>query len=135
MAQSAGVAIFGVVYVPHQGFMRNHDPGYEDVFDSVCELSGGMIVTTEKSDVGPALKDILRDVRGRYIVEFPRPSNSTAGYHGLLVTIEKSVAFIRPSGVSLPLPDPAVLADPTTVPSDPSLAPIEGTRRILPKPN
>ena len=135
MAQSEGVAIFGLVYVPYLGFMRNRNSGYEEAFNSVCELTGGMIVTTEKSDVRPVLKDILRDIRGRYIVEFPRPSNSTVGYHDLLVTIEKSAAFIRPSGVSLPIADPAVLADPTTVPSDPSLAPVQGTRRVLTNPN
>jgi hypothetical protein len=132
MAQSAGVAIFGVEYVPYQSAFR---AGYENEFNAVCELSGGMLVLTDKSDVGPTLKDILRDIRERYIVEFPPPSNSTAGYHNLLITIEKSDAFIRPSGVSLPIADPAVLADPTTVPSDPSLAPVQGTRRVLTNPN
>jgi hypothetical protein len=43
--------------------------------------------------------------------------------------------FIRPSGISVPMPDPAVLADPTTVPSDPSHAPEQGQRRIMEKPH
>lgn len=132
MAQSAGVAIFGVEYVPYQSAFR---ASRENEFNAVCELSGGMLVVTDKSDVGPTLKDILRDIRERYIVEFPRASNSTVGYHNLLITIEKSNAFIRPSGVSLPVADPAVLADPTTVPSDPSLAPVQGPRRVLANPN
>lgn len=134
LAQSAGVAIFGLAYVPYQSGLRM-GPGYDREFNPVCELSGGMVVTTDRSDMGPTLKGILKDVRKRYIVEFPRPSNSTAGYHNLLVTIEKKAAFIRPSGVSLPIADPAVLADPTTVPSDPSLAPVQGTRRVLANPN
>jgi hypothetical protein len=132
MAQSFGVAVFGVDYVPYRSVLRM---SYENEFNSMCELSGGMLVVTDKSDVGSTLKDILKNIRERYIVEFPRPSNSTAGYHNLLITIEKSAAFIRPSGISLPIADPAVLADPTTVPSDPSLAPVQGTRRVLTNPN
>jgi hypothetical protein len=73
-------------------------------------------------------------LRGRYIVEFPRPFHSESGEHSLIVTIDKSDAFIRAAGISVPMADPAVLADPTTVPSDPSHSPEYGKRRILTAP-
>jgi hypothetical protein len=71
-------------------------------------------------------------VRERYIVDFPRPVNSTAGRHSFEVRIEKTPAFIRPAGISIPIADPAVLADPTTVPSDPNLTPVQGNRTEVP---
>jgi hypothetical protein len=73
-------------------------------------------------------------VRERYIVEFPRPSNEKAGRHGLLVKVDRGGYFIRPAGITFPLMDPAVLADPTTVASDPSKAPTMGSRRPLASP-
>jgi hypothetical protein len=67
-------------------------------------------------------------------VEFPRPSNSTAGRHDFLITLDKRAAFIRPAGISVPIADPAVLADPTTVEPDPSQEPVEGTSKVPAKP-
>jgi hypothetical protein len=132
-AQATGVAIFGLAYAPIPGLL--HNQGYEDVFNSVCELSGGMVFTANESyATKTALKQLIRTLRERYIVEFPRPSNSTVGRHDLLVTIEKSNAFIRPAGISVPIADPALLADPTTIRTGPSQAPVEGTRRVLTKP-
>jgi hypothetical protein len=49
------------------------------------------------------------------------------------ITIEKSNAFIRPSGIGVPVYDPAVLKDPTTVPLDPSSSPQLGKRRLSPQ--
>ena len=51
-----------------------------------------------------------------------------------MVAIDKSKAFIRSTGISVPLQDAKVLTDPSTVRSDPSLAPEEGTRHILETP-
>ena len=132
-AGTTGVAVFGIVYAPYR-FDPDRNPSREDAFNSVCELSGGMIFKTDGRDMTQTLKRFVKTVRERYIVEFPRPSNSTAGQHDLVVSIEKMDAFIRPAGVSVPIPDPALLADPTTVPADPSRAPVEGTRRVLTKP-
>jgi hypothetical protein len=134
LAQSAGVAIFGVVDVPPHltdSWNRNH----ENPFNSVCQLSGGMIFMTNERDLAETLKRFTQTVRERYIVEFPRPLNSTPGEHGLHVKIEKSEDdFVRSAGISVPMPDPAVLADPATVASDPSRAPVEGKRRALSNP-
>jgi hypothetical protein len=134
-AQAWGVAIFGLVYVPEEpGLLRYLNVGYESPFDAVCELSGGMLLTASRRTVGQALKRFTTMLRGRYIVEFPRPFHSESGEHSLIVTIDKSDAFIRAAGISVPMADPAVLADPTTVPSDPSHSPEYGKRRILTAP-
>jgi hypothetical protein len=133
-AQATGVAIFGLAYAPPiPGFF--HNQGYEDAFNSVCELSGGMVVTAnERYATQTALNQFIKTLRERYIVEFPRPSNSTVGQHDLLVTIERSNAFIRPAGISVPIADPSLLTDPMTIRTGPSQAPVEGTRRVLTKP-
>ena len=134
IAQSAGVAIFGVVDVPaHLTDSRNGDR--EDPFNSVCQLTGGTIFMTNETDLAETLKRFIQTVRERYIVEFPRPLNSTPGEHGLRVKIEKSNDdYIRSAGLSVPMPDPVLLADPTTVPSDPTLTPELGARKVLTKP-
>jgi len=119
-----------MLYVPY-GFGSYRSTSYKDAFKSVCELSGGMIFPSNGRDVAETLQRFTKTVRERYIVEFPRPFNSTVGEHVLLVTIDKMDAFIRPVGIAVPMADPAVLADPMTVPADPSRAPVEGTRRVL----
>jgi len=87
---------------------------------------------TNERDLAKTLKRFTQTVRERYIVEFPRPLNSTPGEHGLHVKIEKSEGdFVRSAGISVPMPDPAVMADPATIPSDPSLAPEQGTRHPM----
>jgi hypothetical protein len=130
VAQGTGTAIFGLAY-DTVGFGSMQNRSYEDDFNSVCELSGGMVLTTTGRYEGRTLKKFIGMVRGRYIVEFPRPSNSTAGRHDFLVTIDKSAAFIRPAGISVPIADPAVLADPTTVRPDSSM---ESTGGVPPTP-
>ena len=91
-------------------------------------------MAANESSLEKELKLFTTMLRGRYIVEFPRPFKVTPGPHNLAVKIDKSHAFIRPAGISVPMPDPAVMADPTTVPSDPSRTPELGERRILTAP-
>jgi VWFA-related protein len=135
-AQNSAVAVFGMRYVP---WLSDDSPAMgnvmEDPFRSICELSGGRVFSTNRTDVAKRLQGFVAMVRGRYIVEFPRPRNSTKGQHQFVVTIDKSKAFIRSTGISVPLPDAKALADPTTVtPSDGNPAPEEGTRHILETP-
>lgn len=132
LAEASGVTIFGLAYVPYNPWRI--PSSYEDGFTSECELSGGMVFKTNRRDVEQDLERFARTLRGRYIVEFPRPLKSTAAPHDLSVRIEKSNAIILPSGIAVPIVAPSILADPTTVPSDPSRAPELGTRRILTAP-
>jgi hypothetical protein len=134
-AQKAGVAIFGLRYLPifaannpRVGLQLNN----ENSFASLCELSGGMVFFTSTESLGKTLGLFTTMLRERYIVEFPRPSNSTAGEHNMQVKIAKGgTDFVRSTGLSVPIPDSALLNDPTTVRSDPSLTPEMGTRHTL----
>ena len=104
-------------------------------FHSICELSGGHGVSVDdRKSLEDTLHRFVTMVRERYIVEFPRPANATSGEHVKEVRIANSKDFIRPAGISVPIPDAAVLADPTTVPSDPSRTPVVGTRKPMTKP-
>jgi hypothetical protein len=134
-AQATGVTIFGLRYVPEEpGRLHFLEMSGEDAFNSLCELSGGMVLTASSRTVAGELRRFTTMLRGRYIVEFSRPLHSQVGEHSLTVSIDKSDAFIRSSGVSVPIADPALLADPMTVPADPSRAPEYGKRRILTAP-
>jgi hypothetical protein len=137
-AQVTGVAVFGLTSMPQYGTSDNRrflQLGGESPFPSICELSGGMVMFTSTRSLEETLTRFVAMLRERYIVEFPRPANSTAGSHDIRVTIAKGEGnFIRSSGISVPLPDAAVLRDPTTVPSDPSLTPEQGTRAPMKKP-
>ena len=126
-AQTRSVAIFGLV---QPSDLKNR--GNEVPFNDVCQLSGGMLLPTSVEDFRKQLAWAVTLIRGRYIVEFPPPVNATSGSYRLDITISKSRrAFIRPSGSQVPIDDPAVLKDPTTVPSDPSRTPELGSRKIL----
>jgi hypothetical protein len=141
-AQATAVAIFGMSYLPNEpGFLQSlNAPEFsqslssEDAFHSVCELSGGLVFAANRDTLGKRLTEFVAMVRGRYIVEFPRPYNSTRGQHQFVVTIDNSNAFIRSTGISVPLQDAKVLADPTTVRPNSTSAPEEGTHRILTPP-
>ena len=132
-AQNTAVTIFGLTNVPdvpgYSRLLAEHDP-----FNSVCELSGGMVFKASPNDVAAKLKEFVETVRGRYIIEFRRASNATAGQHNIDVAVDGTNDFVRPAGIAVPVPDAALLRDTTTVPSDPSLAPVMGTRRILAPP-
>jgi hypothetical protein len=144
-AQAKGITVFALNYAPvssvGMGSYRARGGVYlpsgrgasavEKPLMSVCELSGGIVMRmSDSAALSKSLEQFVMMLRERYIVEFPRPSNSTAGEHGLEVKIDKDVyIIIRPSGVSMPLPDPAWMADPTTIQAGPSQAPEQGTRK------
>jgi hypothetical protein len=149
-AQAKGIAIFALNYAPFSSVgMGNYRAGRgvylpsgggasaaDKPLMSACELSGGIVMRmSDRSGLSKSLERFVTMLRERYIVEFPRPANSTAGEHGLEVKIDKGAyIMIRPSGVSVPLPDPALMADPLTIQAGPSQAPEEGTRKVIKKP-
>jgi hypothetical protein len=136
--QDTGVAVFGMSHV--FPYYANHTPPAsmryrEDFFSLVCELSGGLVFRTSVLSFAETMKTFVTMVRDRYIVEFPRPSNATPGPHGMRVKIAKGdTDFIRAAGITVPLQDPAVLADPATVSAGPKEAPEIGDRHITTKP-
>jgi hypothetical protein len=149
-AQAKGMAIFALNFAPASlKVSGNYRPGrgvylpgggdasaVEKPLREVCELSGGIVMRMgDSTALSKSLERFVTMLRERYIVEFPRPANSTAGEHGLEVKIDKGVyIIIRPSGVSVPLPDPGVMADPLTIQAGPSQAPEQGKQKVMDKP-
>jgi hypothetical protein len=149
-AQANGIAVFALSYAPVSSVgMGNYGVGrgrylpsgggslgVESPLISVCELSGGIVMRmNDPTALSKSLERFVTMLRERYIVEFPRAANSTAGEHDLEVKIDKGGYIkIRPSGVSVALPDPAWMADPTTIQTGPSQAPEEGTRKVMKQP-
>ncbi|HEY4357650.1 MAG TPA: hypothetical protein VGN16_17995 [Acidobacteriaceae bacterium] len=106
----------------------------EDPLDFLCGDTGGLVLEGKPPAVADEVPHVLELVRNRYILVFPRPSNESRGAHYLDVKISQKDAIVRPAGVGLPLPDPSIENDPSTVPSNNSNAPKFGNRRPLPAP-
>jgi hypothetical protein len=94
------------------------------------ELSGGMKMNANAATLSSTLEQFLTLLRGRYILEFPRPDALGQGQHRIDVTIGRTRAFIRPAPVTLPIASPEEARDPTVehganVPgvADPATAP------------
>jgi predicted nucleotidyltransferase len=104
-AQIESVAIFGVLTT------GSADP--EDPFDIICELTGGVELFATKRTLDQTLQELVTMVRHRYILEFPRSDDFKPGHHSIAVSILKSKAYIRTTGVTFRVADPKVLADPT----------------------
>ncbi|RZU42490.1 hypothetical protein [Edaphobacter modestus] len=135
--QVAGIAVFGITMPLRSSSVIVPISSGNDVYPflSICELSGGILMPTTPELMEATLLRAMAMLRERYILEFPRPSNSTQGVHGVEVRIAGGDKYyVRPTGVTVPLPDDSVLKDPTTVPSDPSRAPEQGNRRVLTRP-
>jgi hypothetical protein len=125
-AQTRSVAIFGLVQPADLRNTQNEAP-----FNDVCQLSGGILLPTSAKDLGKQLAWAVTLIRGRYIVEFPRPVTTVGGHYSMDITISWRQAVILPTGAGVPTDDPAILNDPTTVPPDLSRTPQLGNRKIL----
>jgi hypothetical protein len=112
------------------GFSHPFAYTQENLFELLCDSNGGLVLDGPTSEFGQELARIIAMLRGRYILEFPRPDSSASGLHSIVVTVPHRSLFISSAGVTIPLPDPSIRNDPTTVPSAPSPATL-GTRRPL----
>jgi len=141
----AGVSVFGLrssfasataednaqFYSRHAyGAVSGSQSSYEDLFRELCEMNGGMVLSTRAKDLTRNLDTFVDLLRNRYILEFPRSNDAPSGLHNIAVTIPQKDAFITTAGVLIPLADPKLLADPNTVPTTPSQIKF-GTRRPL----
>jgi hypothetical protein len=142
-ADEKSIAIFGLRELMHlqlaRGFSVPPEGGAgvysaslegEDPFLQLCELTGGVAVATPEKQLPESLRNIFRMVRGRYILEFPRPDDSTPGKHSVEVKIPSSDAFTTAASVTVLIPEPSRATDPTTIPSSSSPA-VLGKRRVL----
>ena len=137
-AQLAGVAIFGLAQnlsaVPGQRSLTFEAPPSENPFNSLCELSGGKVLSADPATLDLRLRTFVRLLRARFIVQFHRPDSLSAGTHDIAITVARQNYFIRPSGISVPIADPTQLASPNTLTADPTNAPEPGTRQPLQAP-
>ena len=129
-AQQNGIAIFGLIQ-PEDEFGAFHSgfPSTNDTFDALCEETGGTILVTKEWNLQAQLEQFTSLLRGRYIVEFPRPYSTTPGTHRMTITIDRMQVNAMPAGIAVPVDNPAILKDPTTVPLDPSSVPQLGKGR------
>jgi hypothetical protein len=104
---------------------------FEEKLGLLCNGTGGLSLTATPQTLAPMISRVIGLLRGRYILEFPRASNQVVGYHEIAVTVNDPIAIVRVSGVSVPLRDPHLLEDPSTVPIDTTKEPVMGTGRIL----
>jgi hypothetical protein len=143
-AQVQSIAVFGLLPIPSIGTLRRDDRGEffkvtspfllssEDKFNQVCDLSGGVEIQARDAIVSWRLKEFIKIVRERYIVEFPRGNNEEAGTHTLTVSYKnRSDLYIVSSGISVPVASDDEKNGANTIPADPSLAPAEGNRKVL----
>ncbi len=128
-ATTEGVTVFALSAAKER---RSGFAEFDNEMQAVCELSGGMRLWSSAGELPAVMPRFIETLRERYIVDFPRPDSMQAGKIDLRITLGKRKAFIRPSGALVTIQDPAILKDPTTIPSDPARAAPVGSRRILP---
>jgi hypothetical protein len=136
-AQDNSVAIFGLTGRPNVlrgaiiGSTRQPNGLVEDPFNSLCQLSGGILLTASPQNLAKQLQWFMTMVRGRYIVEFPHPESTKPSHLIMEMTIAKRHDFIRPAGAAFVVDDPKILNDPMTVRADASYAPQVGNRKVM----
>lgn len=133
-AAGLGVAVFGIRSQPML-LSPNRAGGLqsarEDVFDLLCGGTGGVAFMPKHGDLEAGVAEAMQMIRGRYVLEFQRPRNSTAGHHLIEVKVPDRKAMVRPGGVAVKLMNASIANDPSTVPMDDSKAPSVGNRRPL----
>jgi hypothetical protein len=129
--QTTGVAVFAISHsIPGPKIVSPE----LNFFSAVCESSGGVVFIATLPTFAATVQTFVTTVRNRYIVEFPRPSNATLGMHDMKVRVSgHSSDLVVASGISVPIADPAVAADPATVSAGPKDAPELGDRHPLKK--
>jgi VWFA-related protein len=147
LAQEDSTAIFGIRDIDEYSFQRSFREQTASDLNSVNSrthsidrlgrltlLTGGMVFDVKHFQIEDQLDRFIAMLRSRYIVEFPRPDSGVPGAHQIQITIpSKWYYIIRNTGASMPLPDPSVVNDPTTVPSAPSPATFGNKRPTQPK--
>ncbi|HTV07555.1 MAG TPA: hypothetical protein VMD97_00755 [Candidatus Aquilonibacter sp.] len=131
-AGAQGVALFGMrdpgrVWQAWRG-------GRADPFRSLCESTGGIILETGRRGLEKQLEQWVKLLRGRYVVEFPRPQQLTQAHHSIEVSVKRDgLAFVTLAGVSVTLPDPKLTSDPHYLPSQEGADIPVGKRRPSPE--
>ena len=72
---------------------------------SVGRFLGGISVLSSFDDPGGVTETLLRIIRQRYILSFPRPGNGSAGAHWLEINTNAKGVIVRSFAASAPLLD------------------------------
>ncbi len=136
-AADQSAAIFGIRERPAQDDPRSGQAALSaysralsvgDTLAFVTESAGGMTLEGTNHTAQQELERVLMLVRGRYILDFVRPSSLASGTHILNVSIGDPRAFLRAAGVGMPVADPSLLTDPNRVPNDTAQEPQSGAQ-------
>ena len=107
--------------------------GPENKFEQICVNSGGIQLEASKHTTLYRLKEFTQMLRERYILEFPRAPNEEAGVHTLAVSYrKKGNLYIAAAGITVPIASEDEREGPNTIQGNPSKAPTEGDRKVLP---
>ncbi len=126
-ADSHGISVFAI----SQAGMPDVPRAEWNLLDATCEMSGGMRLAGSEKGLPQTMSHVVALLRGRYIIEFPRPSLMAAEKVKINVSMAKGDAFVRVAGASVPVADATILSDPSTVPHDTTQDPQVGKRRVL----
>ena len=133
LALRSGVTVFGIhparVPILYLNGQLQFASLTEKDFDTFCDGTGGLTFSEESNTLAATLGRVMGFVRNRYILDFQRPSNATAGDHEIDVRVPDSTAIVRVSGAVFPIRDQHLIDDPSTVPSDLSHAPEFGDHK------
>jgi hypothetical protein len=100
-----------------------------DRMGSLCASSGGLILSSDASEamLESQIGRLIRMVRERYILEFPRPRNGAPGdFYSISVKIRDPRAIIRPAGIAFPPRSNDAKQPDGTLPQDRSRMPVVG---------
>lgn len=131
-----GVALFGMSSGRKHALQGVDEMGrplhIPDRFQALCESTGGIVLPASPLTVGKELGQWVTLLRGRYILEFPRPQQMGSGMHSIVVSIRgEPGAFVTEAGVQVKIPDAAQMADPHRVHSDAGAEIPVGNRKPL----
>jgi hypothetical protein len=110
-AQNAQVAIFGLDPYEESRQLPYLSDSPSIRLSRVCELTGGIRMQFLRTSIAKRLQQFLQMIRERYVLEFPRPPNLTAGNITMHIRVADSDAFIRAAGDRVPITDGALPAE------------------------
>ena len=109
--------------------LSSHGPfAFENMREiyNFTQQTGGLLFTPEPADLPKTMDRVITLLRGRYILQFPMPHDTTPVEYRVNVTVPKYDAYILTSGISVPLPHqeldhpttdlPAATAPPNSAP-------------------
>jgi hypothetical protein len=89
--------------------------GGPDPFFEMSASTGGLAIASMDMYLEGCFERVMTMMRGRYILEFPRPDKDEPGMHSIDVTVPSSKLYIVTAGVSYPNESPEQRNAPNTI--------------------